>query len=131
MNDMHNLPDYLNPAKNIKPRENPPSYSPAAEAAKRFYEEEERKNSVIPVAEPKTEKEAAELLQIVAWRALARLATIINNPNASDTLVVQAAKEIANQLQKRNAEQAAGVTYTMMPMVRVDNVPLVLHVGKP
>lgn len=86
--------------------------------------------SVSSAEEPRTEEEAADLLQRTAWAALARLSRIISNPNASDMLVVSAAKEVASQLQKRNSDQENGVTYVMMPQVTIDNVPLVLQVGK-
>lgn len=88
-------------------------------------------NSSGNVAEPSTEAEAADMLQRTAWKALAKLAGIIDSPNASDMMVIQAAREVAGQLQRRNAAMAENISYTMMGRVLVNGEELVLNVGDP
>ena len=55
---------------------------------------------------PTTEAEAEELIRSTQWKALARLAGIIGNPKAPDSMVVSAAKEISGQLQRFTAAAA-------------------------
>lgn len=78
------------PTKNFTPRKNPPIVRKPQQVEK----------------EPKTEEEAADMLQRAAWASLSRLVAIIDNPHAPDSLVVQAAKEIAAQMHKKTVESA-------------------------
>lgn len=65
-------------------------------------------SSAEPLAVPKTEAEATEMLEKAYWKAIARVNQILDNPASQPMAIIQAAREVADRF-KGKAQQSVSV----------------------